>query len=55
MPLRKASACTIVDGEAIIRLDQACLEAVDIDGQMDSQDANNEKHADRGLLPANAR
>ncbi len=37
-PRRKASACTIVNGKAIVRLDQACLVAVDIDGQMDSQD-----------------
>lgn len=37
-PRRKASACSVVEGRAIVRLDQACLVAVDIDGQMDGQD-----------------
>ena len=37
-PLRKASACSIKNGKAIVRLDQPCLVAVDIDGQMDTQD-----------------
>lgn len=37
-PRRKASACSIVGGNAIVRLDQACLVAVDIDSQMDAQD-----------------
>lgn len=37
-PQRKASACTVKDGRALVRLDQPCLVAVDIDGQMDGQD-----------------
>jgi hypothetical protein len=37
-PRRKASACSVVDGRALVRLDQPCLVAVDIDGQMDAQD-----------------
>lgn len=37
-PQRKASECIIKDGKAYIRLDQPCLVAVDIDGQMDTQD-----------------
>ncbi len=37
-PQRKASACLVKDGKAFIRLDQPCLVAVDIDGQMDAQD-----------------
>lgn len=37
-PQRKASACSVKDGKAIVRLDRPCLVAVDIDGQMDGQD-----------------
>jgi hypothetical protein len=37
-PQRKASSCSIKDGKALVRLDKPCLVAVDIDGQMDSQD-----------------
>jgi hypothetical protein len=37
-PRRKASACWIKDGKAIVRLDHPCLVAVDVDGQMDEQD-----------------
>jgi hypothetical protein len=37
-PARKASACAVVDGKAIVRLDHPCQVAVDIDGRMDSQD-----------------
>jgi hypothetical protein len=37
-PERKASSCQIKDGKAYVRLDQPCLVAVDIDGQMDGQD-----------------
>lgn len=37
-PQRKTSACSIKDGKALVRLDQPCLVAVDIDGQMDGQD-----------------
>jgi hypothetical protein len=37
-PQRKASACSIKDGKALVTLDKPCLVAVDIDGQMDSQD-----------------
>jgi hypothetical protein len=37
-PQRKASACSVKGGRAIVRLDKPCLVAVDIDGQMDSQD-----------------
>jgi hypothetical protein len=36
-PLRKASACSVKDGKAFVRLDKPCLVAVDIDGQMDEQ------------------
>jgi hypothetical protein len=36
-PHRKASACTIRDGRAYVRLDNPSLVAVDIDGQMDGQ------------------
>ena len=37
-PKRKASACSVKDGKVLVRLDQPCLVAVDIDGQMDGQD-----------------
>ena len=37
-PQRKASACAVKDGKALVRLDKPCLVAVDIDGQMDGQD-----------------
>jgi hypothetical protein len=37
-PQRKASACSVKDGKAFITLDKPCLVAVDIDGQMDTQD-----------------
>ena len=37
-PQRQASACSIKDGKAFVRLDKPCLVAVDIDGQMDAQD-----------------
>jgi hypothetical protein len=37
-PKRKASACSVKDGKVLVRLDQPCLVAVDIDGQMDAQD-----------------
>ena len=37
-PQRRASACSVQDGKALVRLDQPCLVAVDIDGQMDVQD-----------------
>jgi hypothetical protein len=37
-PKRKASACSVRDGKVLVRLDQPCLVAVDIDGQMDGQD-----------------
>lgn len=37
-PKRKASACEVQDGKVLVRLDQPCLVAVDIDGQMDGQD-----------------
>ncbi|ADG69525.1 hypothetical protein Plim_3713 [Planctopirus limnophila DSM 3776] len=37
-PQRKASACVIVDGKAIVTLEKPCLVAVDINGQMDEQD-----------------
>ena len=36
-PHRKASACTVRDGRAYVRLDRPSLVAVDIDGQMDGQ------------------
>lgn len=37
-PRRKASACSVQDGKAVVRLDEPCLVAVDVDGQMDGQD-----------------
>ena len=37
-PKRKASACCVKDGKALVRIDNPCLVAVDIDGQMDGQD-----------------
>jgi hypothetical protein len=37
-PRRKAAACAVVDGRALVRLDKPCLVAVDMDGQMDGQD-----------------
>ena len=37
-PQRKASACSVRDGKAYVTLDEPCLVAVDIDGQMDGQD-----------------
>jgi hypothetical protein len=37
-PQRKASACSVKDGKALVTLDKPCLVAVDIDGQMDGQD-----------------
>ena len=37
-PKRKASACFVQDGKVIVRLNNPCLVAVDIDGQMDGQD-----------------
>ena len=37
-PRRKASACSVADGRARVTLDEPCLVAVDIDGQMDEQD-----------------
>lgn len=37
-PRRRASACSVTDGKVLVRLDQPCLVAVDIDGQMDGQD-----------------
>jgi len=37
-PRRKAAACAVVDGRALVRLEKSCLVAVDIDGQMDGQD-----------------
>jgi hypothetical protein len=37
-PRRKAAACSVVDGRALVRLEKPCLVAVDIDGQMDAQD-----------------
>jgi len=37
-PERKASACSVKDGKAFVRLNKPCLVAVDIDGQMDGQD-----------------
>lgn len=36
-PRRKAASCSVEDGRAVIRLDEPCLVAVDIDGQMDGQ------------------
>jgi hypothetical protein len=37
-PQRKASSCIVKDGRVFVKLDQPCLVAVDIDGQMDFQD-----------------
>ena len=37
-PERKASACSVTGGKVLVRLDQPCLVAIDIDGQMDGQD-----------------
>jgi len=37
-PQRKTSSCVVKDGKALVKLDQPCLVAVDIDGQMDTQD-----------------
>lgn len=37
-PQRKASACEVRDGKVRVRLDEPCLVAIDIDGQMDGQD-----------------
>lgn len=37
-PKRKAARCVIREGKALVRLDQPCLVAVDIDGAMDTQD-----------------
>ena len=37
-PRRKASFCTVANGRALVTLDNPCLVAVDIDGQMDGQD-----------------
>lgn len=37
-PKRKASACSVKDGKALVRIDHPGLVAVDIDGQMDGQD-----------------
>lgn len=37
-PRRKAAACLVSDGKVVVRLEQPCLVAVDIDGQMDEQD-----------------
>ncbi len=37
-PHRKVSACSVKDGRVFVVLDQPCLVAVDIDGQMDGQD-----------------
>ncbi|OYV04463.1 MAG: endo-polygalacturonase, partial [Verrucomicrobiales bacterium VVV1] len=37
-PKRKASDCSVKDGKVLVRLDQPCLVAVDIDGAMDGQD-----------------
>jgi len=37
-PERKASACSVVDGKALVKLEKPCLVAVDVDGQMDGQD-----------------
>lgn len=37
-PQRKASTCSVKDGKVIVRLDEPCLIAIDIDGQMDGQD-----------------
>ena len=37
-PKHKASACSVKDGKVFVKLDNPCLVAVDIDGQMDGQD-----------------
>lgn len=37
-PKRKASRCLVKEGKAIVRLENPCLVAVDIDGAMDTQD-----------------
>jgi hypothetical protein len=37
-PKRKAASCVIQEGKAVVRLEQPCLVAVDIDEQMDGQD-----------------
>lgn len=37
-PQRRASACEVQDGKIRVRLDNPCLVAIDIDGQMDGQD-----------------
>lgn len=37
-PRRKASVCSVKSGKVLVRLDEPCLVAVDIDGQMDEQD-----------------
>ncbi len=37
-PQRKATDCSVKDGKAFFRLENPCLVAVDIDGQMDAQD-----------------
>lgn len=37
-PSRQASNCLVKDGRAFVQLDQPCLVAVDMDGQMDQQD-----------------
>lgn len=37
-PRRKASSCSIKDGMVMVRLEQPCLVAVDMDGQMDAHD-----------------
>lgn len=48
-PRRKASVCLVKDGKAFVRLDQPCLVAVDIDGQMDSQDTGKGYNVARSL------
>jgi hypothetical protein len=37
-PQRQAAACNVVNGKVLVRLEKPCLVAVDIDGQMDTQD-----------------
>jgi hypothetical protein len=37
-PKCQASACSVKDDKAIVKLDKPCLIAVDIDGQMNGQD-----------------
>lgn len=46
-PQRKASACSVKDGKALVRLDQPCLVAVDIAGQTDAQDTGNSTATNR--------